>query len=57
MANGDAAAAEALASMLVLLLELLGRLIGDDMAMKLIERCLPESDRGNATLEGRREEA
>jgi len=57
MANGESAAAEALASMLMLLLELLGRLIGPDMAMKLIERSLPASDRDDATLDGRREEA
>lgn len=57
MANGDTATADALASMLVHLLELLGRLIGDDMAMKLIERTLPASDRGDATQDSRREEA
>src|SRR5450759_4611825 len=34
MANGDDDAVEALESVLVRLLELLGRLIGDDMAMK-----------------------
>ena len=57
MANGDAATAEALESMLVLLLELLGRLIGDDMAMKLIERCLSASERGDTNSDSRREEA
>ncbi|MEP6906182.1 MAG: hypothetical protein ABI875_08850, partial [Gemmatimonadales bacterium] len=57
MAIGDAATADALASMLVHLLELLGRLIGGDMAMKLIERSLPASDRGDATQDRRREEA
>ena len=57
MANGDDAAAEALESMLVRLLELLGRLIGDDMAMKLIERTLPASDRGDTTSDSRQEEA
>ena len=54
MASGDPATAEALESMLERLVELLGRLIGDDMAMKLAERSLaapePNSD-------GRREEA
>ena len=57
MANGDAATAEALESMLVLLLELLGRLIGDDMAMKLIERCSSASERGDTNSDSRREEA
>jgi len=43
--------------MLVRLVELLGRLIGDDMAMKLIERSLAASEGGDATSVGRREEA
>jgi len=57
MAHGDPATAEALESMLVHLVELLGRLIGDDMATKLIERSLAASDRGDPTSDGRREEA
>ncbi len=57
MAHGDAATAEALESMLVRLIELLGRLIGDDMATKLIERSLAESESGDAPSSGRREEA
>jgi hypothetical protein len=57
MARGDPATAEALESMLVHLVELLGRLIGDDMAMKLIERSLAASDRGDPSSDGRREEA
>ena len=57
MAHGDAPTAEALESMLVRLVELLGRLIGDDMGMKLIERGLAASERGDATSDGRREEA
>jgi hypothetical protein len=57
MAHGDPATAEALESMLVRLVELLGRLIGDDMAMKLIERSLAASDRADPTSDGRREEA
>jgi hypothetical protein len=56
MAYGDATTAEALESLLVRLDELLGRLIGEDMAMKLIERSLTTSGRG-ATSEGKREEA
>jgi len=57
MAHGDATTAEALESMLVRLVELLGRLIGDDMAMKLIERSLGGSERGGPPSEGKREEA
>ena len=56
MAHGDPATAEALESMLVRLVELLGRLIGDDMAMKLIERSLV-SERDDTPSEKRREEA
>ncbi len=57
MAHGDPATAEALETVLVRLVELLGRLIGDDMAMKLIERSLAASETGDATLDGTREEA
>ena len=57
MAHGDPATAEALESMLARLIELLGRLIGDDMAMKLIERSLAASEHRDATYDGRREEA
>jgi hypothetical protein len=57
IAHGDPATAEALESMLVHLVELLGRLIGDDMAMKLIERSLAASDRGDPSSDGRREDA
>ena len=38
--HGDAATADAFESLLFSLVELLGRLIGDDMASKLIERSL-----------------
>jgi hypothetical protein len=55
-AHGDAATAEALEPMLVRLVELLGRLIGDDMAMKLIERSLAASERGDPMSDGQREE-
>jgi hypothetical protein len=46
MARGDPATAEGIEFMLERLVQLLGRLIGDDMAKKLIERCLaaPEPD-------------
>jgi hypothetical protein len=38
MAHGDAAAAKALEAMLTFVIELLARLIGDEMAMQLIQR-------------------
>ena len=57
MAHGDAATAEALESMLVHLVQLLGRLIGDDMATKLIERSVGASERDDTMSDNRREEA
>ena len=57
MAQGDAATADALESMLVRVVELLGRLIGDDMAMKLIEQSLAASERRDPTSDDRWEEA
>lgn len=57
MAHGDAATAEGLEWMLVLLVELLGRLIGDDMATKLIEQSVGIAERGGASSANRREEA
>ncbi len=57
MAHGDAGTAEALESVLVHLIQLLGRLIGDDMTTKLIERSVGVSERGDAISDGRREEA
>jgi hypothetical protein len=57
MAHGDAATAEALESMLVHVVELLGRLIGDDMAKKLIEHSVGTSERADTLSDGRREEA
>jgi hypothetical protein len=56
MARGDPETAEALESMLIRLVELLGRLIGDDMAMKLIERSLVSEGDGTPS-EKMREEA
>jgi hypothetical protein len=47
MARGDPDTAEALESMLVRLVELLGRLIGDDMAGKLIDRTFGDSEQGS----------
>jgi hypothetical protein len=55
IAHGDGPTAEALELMLVRLIELLGRLIGDDMAMKLIARSLATSESGT-TSNTRREE-
>ena len=57
MSSGEAAVAEALESMLVHLVELLGRLVGDDMAAKLIERSIAAPDRGSTTSDDRQEEA
>lgn len=57
MAYGDAATAEALDSMLARLVELLARLIGDDMAIKLIERSLDASPGPGPTPNDKREEA
>jgi len=57
MAHGDAATAQGLESMLAHLVELLGRLIGDDMAMKLIDRSVGVSGRGDTISDARREEA
>jgi hypothetical protein len=57
MAHGDPAIAEGIESMLIRLVELLGRLIGDDMATKLINQSLAASESGDKTSDGRREEA
>ena len=46
MEYGDAVGAGALEAMLAGLVELLGRLIGDDMAIKLIELSLEKPDGG-----------
>jgi hypothetical protein len=51
MASGDPETAEALESMLVRLVELLGRLIGDDMAGKLIDRTFGDSEQRSDTRE------
>jgi hypothetical protein len=56
MAHGDPATADGLEAMLVHLIELLGRLIGDDMATKLIERSVAAFERDDPTSD-RREEA
>jgi hypothetical protein len=54
VACGDPATAEGIEFMLERLVELLGRLIGDDMAKKLIERSLAAPEPGSSE---RREEA
>ncbi len=51
---GEAATADAIESMLVRMIELLGRLIGEDMATNLIERSLPEPALDRAVPEKRR---
>ncbi|MBE3075840.1 MAG: hypothetical protein IMZ75_13005 [Actinobacteria bacterium] len=56
-AHGTPATADAIESMLVGLIELLGRLIGDDMAMKLIDESLVQSTRDGAGSQGKRAEA
>jgi hypothetical protein len=57
IAYGDAGTAEALESMLVRLLELLGRLIGDDMVMKLVGRSLAASEARDKNSVSTREQA
>ena len=56
-AHADAPTGKALEAMLVHLVELLGRLIGDDMATKLIERSSFASERANHTSHSKREKA
>jgi hypothetical protein len=57
MAHGEAATRAGLESMLVRLIALLGRLIGDEMAMRLIEQSLAASERGAAPPQRQQEEA
>ncbi len=54
---GAATTAEGLEAILVILIELLGRLIGDEMTTNLIERGLAESADEDANGESRRAEA
>jgi len=56
LAHGDAATAEALEWILVHLIELLGRLIGKDMAATLIQRGFVASVRRDTTSDSGREE-
>lgn len=48
-AHGDPSTAEALESVLVHLIELLGRMIGDDMATTVIDRSITSPVRSDAT--------
>ncbi len=57
VAYGDAITASALESMLIDLVELLARLIGDDMTTRLIERSSFTSERANGTSYSKREKA
>ena len=57
IAHGDIAAAKALEAMLAFVIELLARLIGDDMAMKLIQRSLVASADSEQADDGMREKA
>jgi transcriptional regulator GlxA family with amidase domain len=54
---GEPATAAAITSMLASMIELLGRLIGSDMANNLIERSLPDRVRDAAAPEPRSAEA
>jgi hypothetical protein len=47
--RGDAATADALEAVLVHVIELLGRLIGDDMATRLIERSMTSPEHRDET--------
>jgi hypothetical protein len=57
MAHGDPATADGLEALLIRLIEILGRLIGDDMSTILIERSLAATARGDRTPDSKREEA
>ena len=56
-ANGEPATVTALESMLGVLVDLLRRLIGNDMANKLIERSLPSGDSAGAITDPKQEGA
>ncbi|HLE57615.1 MAG TPA: hypothetical protein VJB15_11075 [Rhodothermia bacterium] len=55
--HDDRETARALESMLVILIDLMGRLIGDEMARNLIERGFTESAGDDGKVESRRAEA
>jgi hypothetical protein len=56
-AHGDAPTADAIESVLTHVVELLRRVIGDEMTAKLIDPELPESERRDAAAGERREES
>jgi hypothetical protein len=56
IAHGEPATADSLEAMIANVVQVLGRLIGDDMAMKLIERSLT-ADGGSAPSSDKRQEA
>jgi hypothetical protein len=56
-AHGEPATVTALESMLTVLVDLLRRLIGNDMAVKLIDRALATSSRADPTTHREREES
>lgn len=56
-AKGDGETGEALEAMLIRLVESLGRLVGADIATKLIERGLEASERNKTRSDVRREES
>jgi hypothetical protein len=55
--HGDPATADGLEALLIRLIEILGRLIGDDMSTILIERSLSATALGDRTADAKREEA
>jgi hypothetical protein len=55
--HGGPATADGLEALLVRVIEILGRLVGDDMSTILIERSLATVARGDRTAGGKREEA
>jgi hypothetical protein len=57
IAHGDPATADGLEALLIRLIEILGRLIGDDMSAILIEHSLAATALGDRTADAKREEA
>lgn len=49
VATDDRAAAEGVGAIVAAIVELLGRLVGDDMAVSLLEQAVPASPPGEAT--------
>ena len=57
MSHGDAAAAQGLETIMVRVVEILGRLVGDDMAGILIERSLASAGSAEPRTDHKREKA